>query len=123
MLRDNCLVFNGAVGSLLGDNALKAKVGEKVRIFFGDGGPNKISSFHVIGEIFDTVYPEAASEPVHNVQTTLVPPGGGAIVEFKIEVPGTYVLVDHAISRVERGAIGQLVAKGPDAPEVYNKLR
>ena len=82
------MVFNGAVGALLGDEgALKAKVGETVRIFVGNGGPNLISSFHVIGEIFDRVYPEAAmgGTPARNVQTTLVPAGGAAIVEFKLE--------------------------------------
>src|SRR6185503_2433939 len=76
------VVFNGAVGSLVGDRALQAKVGETVRIYFGVGGPNLTSSFHVIGEIFDTVYSEGSfASPLHNVQTTLVPAGGSAIVE------------------------------------------
>ncbi|MBI4298541.1 MAG: nitrite reductase, copper-containing [Chloroflexi bacterium] len=117
------VVFNGAVGSLTSDNALKANVGDKVRIYFGVGGPNKVSSFHVIGEIFDAVYPEAASEPVHNVQTTLVPSGGATIVEFKVEVPGTYILVDHSIARIERGAVGLIVVEGPEAPDIYHKVR
>jgi len=117
------VVFNGSVGALTGDNALKARVEETVRIYFGVGGPNLISSFHVIGEIFDTVYPEAASEPVHNVQTTLVPPGGATIVEFKLEVPGNYILVDHAISRIEKGAVGILVVEGAEAPEIYQKVK
>lgn len=116
------VVFNGAVGSLVGENALKAKVGDTVRIYFGVGGPNKVSSFHIIGEIFDTVYPEAASEAVHNVQTTLVPAGGATMVDFKMEVPGNYILVDHSISRIERGAVGILVAEGSEAPDIYQKL-
>src|SRR6516225_1021864 len=89
------VVFNGAVGSLIGDNALKADVGERIRLYVGNGGPNLSSSFHVIGEIFDTVYQEGGTVPSqHNVQTTTIPAGGAAIVEFKVEVPGTYVLVD-----------------------------
>src|SRR3954471_6672273 len=80
------VVFNGAVGSLVGDKALQAKVGEHVRIFFGVGGPNLTSSFHVIGEIFDKVYPEAGmSVPNTNVQTTFVPSGGAVAVEFKVD--------------------------------------
>ncbi len=117
------VVFNGAVGSLTGDNTLRAKVEETVRIYFGVGGPNRASNFHVIGEIFDTVYPEGASEPLHNVQTTLVPPGGATIVEFKVQVPGTYILVDHAIARIERGAVGTIVVEGPEAPDIFQKVK
>ncbi|HUJ73724.1 MAG TPA: copper-containing nitrite reductase, partial [bacterium] len=93
------VVFNGAVGSLTGDNALRAKEGESVRLFVGNGGPNLVSSFHVIGEIFDTVYTEGGTTATHNVQTTLIPAGGASIVEFRVEVPGTYLLVDHSIFR------------------------
>lgn len=108
------VVFNGRVGSLLGPHALKARVGETVRIFFGVGGPNVASNFHVIGEIFDRVYPEAfTAAPARNVQTTLVPPGGATIVEFHLEVPGTYTLLDHAIFRMNQGAVGLLVVEGP----------
>lgn len=117
------LVFNGAVGGLTSDeNALRANVGETVRIFFGVGGPNYTSSFHVIGEIFDRVYPEGAmgSEPMTNVQTTLVPTGGATIVEFKVEVPGRYILVDHSLSRLERGLAGYLIVEGEDNPDVYH---
>jgi nitrite reductase (NO-forming) len=118
------IVFNGAAGSLTGTRTLRAKVGETVRIYFGVGGPNKLSSFHVIGEIFDTVYPEGAlANPAQYIQTTLVPAGGAAAVEFKLEVPGTYILVDHAISRIERGAVGTIEVSGPEAPEVYQKVK
>jgi nitrite reductase (NO-forming) len=114
-------VFNGAAASLAGDNALHAKVGETVRIYFGVGGPNKTSSFHVIGEIFDNVYELASltNEPLTNVQTITVPPGGAAAVDFKVEVPGTYMLVDHALSRAARGLIGQLVVDGEEQPEIF----
>ncbi|MBI3460259.1 nitrite reductase, copper-containing [Candidatus Acetothermia bacterium] len=116
-------VFNGAVGALTQEHPLKAKVGETVRIFFGVGGPNLVSSFHVIGEIFDRVYDQAGltAAPLTDVQTTLVPPGGATMVEFKIDVPGRYILVDHALSRLEQGLVGFLFAEGPDNPEVFHK--
>ena len=103
--RAEYFVFNGAVGALTAEHPMKAKVGETVRIYFGVGGPNATSSFHVIGEIFDRVYDQAAigSPGATNVQTTTVPAGGATIVEFKLEVPGRYILVDHALSRLERG--------------------
>ena len=114
-------VFNGAANALTGDNALHAKVGETVRIFFGVGGPNKTSSFHVIGEIFDHVYNLASltSAPLTDVQTVTVPPGGATAVDFKVEVPGTYMLVDHALSRAARGLIGQLVVDGEPQPDIF----
>ncbi len=120
--RPSYVVFNGAVGSLVGDKALKAKVGERVRIFVGNGGPNLISSFHVIGEIFDKVYPEGGTKLVQeNVQTTIVPAGGSAIVDFKLEVPGTFILVDHALFRAfNKGALGMLKVDGPPNLLVYS---
>lgn len=120
--RPTYVVFNGAVGSLTGDNALQARVGETLRIYFGVGGPNLTSSFHMIGEIFDTVYPEGAlSDPHHNVQTTLVPSGGAVAVELKLNVPGTYVLVDHSISRAfNKGALGMLKVTGPENRVTYS---
>ena len=115
------VVFNGRVGSLVGDGALTAKTGERVRIFFGNAGPNLSSSFHVIGEIFDNVYREAdlVSPPAHSVQTTLVPAGGAAVVDFGVEVPGDYTLVDHAIFRVEQGAVGFLKVEGAPRHDIY----
>jgi nitrite reductase (NO-forming) len=115
------MTFNGAVGALTDKKPLKANVGETVRIFFGDGGPNKTSSFHVIGEVFDRVYDEGSltTPPLTDVQTTLVPAGGAAVVEFKLQVPGRYVLVDHSLSRMERGLVGFLNAEGPANPEVF----
>ena len=115
------IVFNGAVGSLTTQKPLKANVGETVRIFFGVGGPNLTSSFHVIGEIFDRVYDQASltGTPLTDVQTTLVPPGGATMVEFGLEVPGRYILVDHALSRLQRGLAGYLIVEGPDAPDIF----
>lgn len=115
------VVFNGSVGSIAGDNALKANVGETVRIFVGNGGPNLVSSFHVIGEIFDNVYVEGGDLINKNVQTTLVPAGGAAIVDFKIDVPGTYNLVDHSIFRTfNKGALGQIKAEGPENKDIFS---
>ena len=115
------VVFNGRSGGLMGDNVLKAKVGETIRMYFGNIGPNGISSFHIIGEIFDKVYQEGGlGDNVHTgIQTTLVPSAGATIVEFKVEVPGAYTLVDHSIFRVAKGAIGQLVVEGPENPRVF----
>jgi nitrite reductase (NO-forming) len=114
-------VFNGAALALAKDKPLKAKTGETVRIYFGVGGPNFTSSFHVIGEVFDRVYDLASltSPPLTNVQTITVPPGGASMVEFKVEVPGKFMLVDHALSRVERGLAGVLEVTGPDNPNVF----
>lgn len=116
------IVFNGAVGSLVGDKALQARVGENVRIYFGVGGPNVTSSFHVIGEIFDTVYLEGGVHGAQrHVQTTMVPSGGSTIVDFKLDVPGTYVLVDHSLSRAfNKGAIGMLKVTGAENPLIYS---
>jgi nitrite reductase (NO-forming) len=120
--RAEYFVFNGAVGALTAEHPMKARVGETVRIFFGVGGPNATSSFHLIGEIFDRVYGQAAigSPVATNVQTTSVPAGGATIVEFKLEVPGRYILVDHALSRLERGLAGFLIVEGPEAPDIFH---
>jgi nitrite reductase (NO-forming) len=119
----NYVVFNGSVGALTGDRALKASVGDTVRIFFGVGGPNTVSSFHVIGEILDRVYPEGATSPVlQNVQTTLVPAGGATIAEFKLNYPGNYTLVDHSLGRMTKGAVGLLQVDGAADPEVFNVI-
>ena len=114
------VVFNGSVGSTTDENSLTAKVGETVRLYIGNGGPNLVSSFHVIGEIFDTVYVEGGSLKNHNVQTTLIPAGGAAIVEFKVEVPGTFILVDHSIFRAfNKGALAMLKVEGPDDHSIF----
>lgn len=118
------VVFNGQAESLTGDGALTAKTGENIRLYFGNIGPNGVSSFHVIGEIFDKVYVEGAmGSHVHqHVQTTLVPSAGSTIVEFTVDVPGTYALVDGSISRVAKGALGILNVTGEDNPTVFDSL-
>ncbi len=115
------VVFNGSVGALTGDNAITAKVGETVRLFVGNGGPNLVSSFHVIGEIFDKVHVEGGDLVNENVQTTLIPAGGAAIVEFRVDVPGTFILVDHSIFRAfNKGALGMLKVEGEEDAKIYS---
>jgi len=115
------VVFNGKTGSLTGDKALTAKVGETVRLFVGNGGPNLVSSFHVIGEIFDKVHIEGGDMINKNVQTTLIPAGGSAIVDFKVDVPGTFIIVDHSIFRAfNKGALGMLKVEGPGDKAIYS---
>lgn len=117
------VVFNGRAGALTGEGELKAKVGDTVRLYFGNIGPNSVSSFHIIGEIFDKVYVEGAIGGVinKNVQTTLVPSAGSVILEFKVDVPGAYLLVDHSIFRVAKGALGILSAEGDSNPSIFNE--
>jgi nitrite reductase (NO-forming) len=123
--RAEYFTLNGAVGALTSEHPLKAEVGDNVRIFFGVGGPNATSSFHVIGEIFDRVYKEGdiTGEPLRNVQTTTVAPGGATMVEFGLDVPGRYILVDHALSRLEKGLAGFLYAEGDEQEEIFRKGR
>ncbi len=120
--RPEYFVFNGAVGAISKLHPLHAKVGETVQLFFGVGGPNFTSSFHVIGEIFDKVYNFGGltAAPLAGIQTVTVPPGGAVITEFRLHVPGNYTIVDHALARVERGLAGLLIVEGSPNPEIYN---
>jgi len=115
------VLFNGSEGAMTGDKAITAKTGETVRLFVGNGGPNLVSSFHVIGEIFDKVWFEGGSRFQENVQTTLVPAGGAAMMDFHLEVPGSYVLVDHSIFRAfNKGALAILKVEGPENKAIYS---
>lgn len=116
------IVFNGAVGALTDQQPLLANTAETVRIFFGVGGPNLTSSFHMIGEIFDRVYDQGSltSAPLTNVQTTLVPPGGATMVELELQAPGKFILVDHALSRMDKGLAGFLMVEGANNPEIFH---
>ncbi len=119
--RPSYVLFNGAEGSLTGDKALTAKTNEKVRLFVGNGGPNLVSSFHVIGAIFDKVRFEGGSRFQENVQTTLIPSGGAAVVEYQTKVPGSYVLVDHSIFRAfNKGALAIMKVDGPPRKDIYS---
>jgi nitrite reductase (NO-forming) len=119
------VVFNGAVGALTGDNALEMSVGQKARIYFINAGLNLDSNFHPIGSHWDKVYQEAAllNQPLRGSQTTLVPAGGGTVVELIGQVPSTIVLVDHALARaVDKGAIGQIVVSGAPNLEIFEDV-
>jgi nitrite reductase (NO-forming) len=119
--RPTYVLFNGAEGSMTGDRAITAKTGETVRLFVGNGGPNMVSSFHVIGAIFDKVRYEGGTNIQTNVQTTLIPAGGSAVVEFRTKVPGSYVIVDHSIFRAfNKGALAILKVTGPEDKTIYS---
>ncbi len=114
------ITFNGRPNGTVGK--MKAEVGDTIRMYVGNGGVVHNSSFHVVGEIFDTVYPEASmgGAMFKNVQTTNVPAGGATIVEFTVDYPGTYVLVDHALMRTDRGAWGTIEVTGKADPSIYD---
>ncbi|HEX5693093.1 MAG TPA: copper-containing nitrite reductase, partial [Arenimonas sp.] len=116
------LMFNGSMDALTRTYSMEAQVGQTVRMFFGVGGPNLTSSFHLIGEVFDRVYDLASftSPPLTDVQTTLVPPGGATMVEFKVDFPGRYILVDHALSRAEKGLAGFLTVTGEADKTIFD---
>ena len=115
------VVFNGPENSMV-DKPLVVKQDERVRIYFGNAGPNLVSSFHIIGTVFDKVYREGdlISHPAKYVQTTLVPSGGAAVVELKLQVPGNFAIIDHSINRIDKGAVGFLKVKGTPRPDIYD---
>lgn len=118
------VVFNGRVGALIGDGALKAKTGEDVRLYVGNVGPNLASSFHIIGIVFDKVYREGSlSDPGTNIQTTLIPAGSASTVEFQTPVPGEYTLVDHSIFRINKGALGVIDIEGEESPQMLSLIQ
>lgn len=123
------VVFNGRPGAVTGKRALgmydePITVGDSARFFVGNIGPNLISSFHVIGEIFDKVYVEGSFDVVNeNVQSTVIPAGGAVGVEMTFETPGEFIPVDHAIYRVMKGAKGIIHVKGEPNREVYNPIK
>lgn len=117
-------LFNGRVGSLSGKRALTAKVGEKVRLFVGVGS-HIASNFHIVGGVFDKLYPDGAIRnlPLRNVQTTMIAPGSAVMIEFTAEVPGKYLLVDHSLTRsFDKGALAELIIEGKDHPELYQPI-
>jgi nitrite reductase (NO-forming) len=120
--RPTYIVFNGKTDGI--EDRMRARTGESARIYFGNGGVNLTSSLHLVGQVFDTVYSEGslASAPLESVQTTSVPAGGAAVVDFTPEVPGNYVLVDHALARMDKGAWGRLIVTGDQNKEVFDGL-
>ena len=118
----NYVVFNGKVESV---PRIQAKTGEKIRMYVGNGGVNLTSAFHVIGEIFDTVYPNGSIGGAleKNTQTALVLPGGSSIVDMALEVPGKFLLVDHALARMNKGAWAVLEVSGDERPDIFTAVK
>ena len=117
-------LFNGRVNSLSGERALKAKAGEKIRLFVGVGS-HIAANFHIIGVVFDKLYKDGAitNPPLKDVQTTTISPGSAVMIEFTAEVPGKYLLVDHGLSRaIDKGALAELIIEGPEQPELYQQV-
>jgi nitrite reductase (NO-forming) len=113
------ITFNGHAAALTSLYPLRASVGETVRVYYGVGGPNVAANFHIIGEIFDRVYTGSPDTFTANEETVVIPPGSGAIFELTLEEPGEYLLVDHALFRVNKGALGVLIVDGPHDPDIY----
>jgi len=112
--------LNGNVGALTKIHPLEAKVGESIRLYFGVGGPNIGSNFHIIGEIFDKVFSGSPDTFIANEETWYVPPGSVSAFDFKLDEPGTYLLVDHALFRAGHGALGQLIVTGEHDNSIYS---
>ena len=113
------VTFNGHVNALTSIAPLEAEVGDDIRIFFGVGGPNLGSNFHIIGEIFNRVYTGSPDTYVANEETWYVPPGSVSTFELSLEEPGTYLLVDHALYRAGKGALGFLNVTGEHDLSLY----
>ena len=119
------VVFNGRVGALTGNGTMKVKVGDTVRVFFGNAGPNLDSSLHIIGGIMDRVYEDGSlvSPPLLEVQTVLVPAGSAAMVEFIAQTPGILTLVDHSLFRIHQGAAATFTVTGPNNPAIIVSIK
>jgi nitrite reductase (NO-forming) len=107
-LKEGQLNTNGVVGSLV-DTPLLAKVGDRVRLYVNNVGPNEVSSFHVVGTIFDDVYIDG--NPFNNmkgIQTVMLPASGGAVVEFTVTKEGNYPIVTHQFNHATKGAVGMI---------------
>jgi nitrite reductase (NO-forming) len=104
--RPDEVVFNG-VAFQYRDRPLVAIAGDRIRIYLIDGGPNLWTSFHVIGSMFDKVYPDAdASHALSGVSTYTVGPGAGVVFDVVIPRPGKYAFVDHDMAHIMVGALG-----------------
>lgn len=115
--------FNGREGALV-DRPLLTKQDDRIRLFVGNAGPNLVSSFHVIGTIFDRVYRDGdlLSYPARYVQTTLIPSGGATVIDMDMAVAGNFTIVDHSINRIDKGAVGFIKVKGKPRPDIYDSL-
>ena len=101
--------FNGYANQYV-THPLTAKPGETVRFYVVAAGPTLDTDFHLVGTIFDRAWVNAdvTNPPQNGVQTVLVPAGGGAIFDVKIDEPGLYPFVSHAFAYVDLGQVGLL---------------
>jgi nitrite reductase (NO-forming) len=107
-LKEGDVNTNGTVGALV-DTPLLAKVGEKVRIYINNVGPNEVSSFHVVGTVFDNVYIDGNPfNLIKGLQTVMLPVSGGAVVEFTVTKEGNFPIVTHQFNHANKGAVGIL---------------
>lgn len=104
---------NGTV-SAVKDEPLLANAGDKVRIYINNVGPNEVSSFHVVGTMFDDVYIDGnPANHYKGMQTVMLPASGGAVVEFTVKEEGEYPFVTHQFNHATKGAVGLIkVTKG-----------
>jgi nitrite reductase (NO-forming) len=107
------VVFNGRANQYA-SAPIEVQPNELLRLYVVNAGPNRISSFHVVGGIFERVFQDASSTtPLTGVQTVNVPVGGGSIFELRLRQPGDYPFVTHAFADATKGAVGVLRALGP----------
>ncbi len=107
--------FNGYAAQYVA-HPLTADPGDLVRFYVVDAGPSLTTAFHVVGTMFNRVYPNGDMNPDHSlsgVQTVDVPAGGGAVFEVKIDEPGLYPFVSHAFAHVDLGQVGILKVGNP----------
>jgi nitrite reductase (NO-forming) len=112
------VVFNGGifkydpVHAPAGGNFLEAKPGERVRFFFVNGGPNNFSALHPIAEIWDDVWESGnPANRLQGVQTFVIGPAGGAILDVVVDQEGVYPIVTHSLTDALRGSIALLEVK------------
>jgi nitrite reductase (NO-forming) len=110
-LAPDYVVFNGRQAEYA-HHPIPVRVGERLRLYVVNAGPNRFSAFHVVGAIFDRVYMDGSlAHPLEGVQTITVPVGGGAIFETRLVEAGTYPFVSHAFADATKGAVGMFLAR------------
>ena len=113
------VVFNGRSFQYK-DAPLQVDVGDRVRFFVVNAGPTFRSDFHVVGAVFDRVYPDGnAANVLERVQTQSIPAGGGAVFETVFDADasgeGLYPFVTHSFADAEKGAVGIIKVGTPRA--------
>ncbi|TKK68804.1 nitrite reductase [Ilyomonas limi] len=105
------VTFNGKVSQYV-FRPLRVKVGERIRVYFLNVGPNNISSFHVIGTILDKVWLDGnPANEFTGMQAVLVGPAQGAIIDFVLPEKGSYTFLDHSFANATEGAAGVFIAE------------